>query len=428
MRVDSVLVAIVLAASLAVAAQAQDGFTVTDLGGTYSEGFRINASGQVAGSTYVNGNFHAFLYSSGNMVDLGTLPGFPASYAAGINSSGQAVGASVDNVSTFNSQAFLYSGGTMTSLGTLLGTFSYARDINDLGQIVGGSGTGVNSHAFLYSGGAVTDLGTLGGVESSGTGINNHGQICGWSGIATQSQHAFLYSGGTMMDIGTLRGNTFSAAVDINDSGQVTGYSGGCTVNQVAYLQTGRVNCQGRGALHAFLYSGGRMIDLGTLPSGARSQGFGINNDGSVVGFSSGIRFARHAFLYSNGRIRDLNNLIPANSGWTLLQADGINDSGQITGQGLNPQQQLRAFLLTPAPTVALVNKTLSYKLPAEIANSLLAKLNAALSASPSNAGCADLSDFIWEVQLFSGDRLRAAQANQLIAAANQVKASLDCP
>src|SRR6266511_383523 len=385
MRVDSVLVAIVLAASLAVAAQAQDGFTVTDLGGTYSEGFRINASGQVAGSTYVNGNFHAFLYSSGNMVDLDTLPGFPASYAAGINSSGQAVGASVDNVSTFNSQAFLYSGGT------------------------------------------VTDLGTLGGVESSGTGINNHGQICGWSGIATQSQHAFLYSGGTMMDIGTLRGNTFSAAVDINDSGQVTGYSGGCTVNQVAYLQTGRVNCQGRGALHAFLYSGGRMIDLGTLPGGAQSQGFGINNDGSVVGFSSGIRFARHAFLYSNGRIRDLNNLIPANSVWTLLQADGINDSGQITGQGLNPQQQLRAFLLTPAPTVALVNKTLSYKLPAEIASSLLAKLNAALSASPSNAGCADLSDFVWEVQLFSGDRLRAAQANQLIAAANQVKASLDC-
>ena len=31
----------------------------------------------------------------------------------------------------------------------------------------------------------------------------------------------------------------------------------------------------------------------------------------------------------------DLNNLIPANSGWTLVNASAINDLGQIVGNGL---------------------------------------------------------------------------------------------
>ena len=56
------------------------------------------------------------------------------------------------------------------------------------------------------------------------------------------------------------------------------------------------------------------------------------------------------AFLYSGGVMYDLNNLIPANSGWTLEQATGINDSGQICGNGVNPSGQPEAFLLTPTP------------------------------------------------------------------------------
>ena len=32
----------------------------------------------------------------------------------------------------------------------------------------------------------------------------------------------------------------------------------------------------------------------------------------------------------------DLNSLIPADSGWFLQQISGINDRGQIVGQGIN--------------------------------------------------------------------------------------------
>jgi len=47
--------------------------------------------------------------------------------------------------------------------------------------------------------------------------------------------------------------------------------------------------------------------------------------------------------------MQDLNNLIDPNLGWTLTNAVGINDNGQICGYGQYGGQQ-EAFLLTPVP------------------------------------------------------------------------------
>src|SRR5256885_11002701 len=41
-----------------------------------------------------------------------------------------------------------------------------------------------------------------------------------------------------------------------------------------------------------------------------------------------------HAFLYSGGRMLDLNNLIPTGSKWTLTSANAVNDKGQIVCHG----------------------------------------------------------------------------------------------
>jgi probable HAF family extracellular repeat protein len=94
------------------------------------------------------------------------------------------------------------------------------------------------------------------------------------------------------------------------------------------------------------------MTDLGTLGgTNSSSYAYGINNNGQVVGRSSTTSNAYgEAFLYSGGKMTDLNNLIPANPGWTLTQANAINDSGQIVGFGFNPSGQTHAFLLTPVP------------------------------------------------------------------------------
>ena len=101
---------------------------------------------------------------------------------------------------------------------------------------------------------------------------------------------------------------------------------------------------------HAFLYAGGTLTDLGTLPGGQSSYPYGINNNGQVVGFSDTSSGYDFAFLYSGGTMTDLNSLILPNSGWTLVQATAINDNGCIVGQGTNSTGQSHAFLLTPIP------------------------------------------------------------------------------
>jgi probable HAF family extracellular repeat protein len=95
---------------------------------------------------------------------------------------------------------------------------------------------------------------------------------------------------------------------------------------------------------HAFLYSGGAMQDLGTLPGATTSYGYGINSGGRIVG-SSG-----NAFLFNDGVMEDLNTLVATNSGWWLLTASDINDKDQIVGWGIDPSGNSQAFLLDPIP------------------------------------------------------------------------------
>jgi probable HAF family extracellular repeat protein len=94
------------------------------------------------------------------------------------------------------------------------------------------------------------------------------------------------------------------------------------------------------------------MQDLGTL-GGSGSVAYGINNNGQVVGQSDMSIGSPHAFLYSGGQMMDLNTLLPANSGWVLLDARAINDAGQIVGGGSFQDGRPRAFLLTPTPEPA---------------------------------------------------------------------------
>lgn len=137
----------------------------------------------------------------------------------------------------------------------------------------------------------VTDLGTLGGIKSYAQDINNVGQVIGWSVTTDFHTHAFLYSDGVMQDLGSLEGY-WSRANGINDSGDVVGY---------AYKT----------------YTTGETIS--------------------------------HAFLYNEGTMTDLNDLIDNASGWNLVEATDINNSGQIVGYGEH-NGNTRAFLLTPVP------------------------------------------------------------------------------
>ena len=256
------------------------------------------------------------------ITDLGALGGRGSS-ASGINASGQVVGA---YLGPSGQTAFLYSNGVMTGIGSLgcsgAEVFASASGINESGQVVGSeSGTipiGCGG-PFLYFGGITTNLNSLlpansGWVLGAASAINDSGQIVGVGVVAGGANHAFLYSGGSITDLGTLPGDAQSGAAAINDSGEVVGSSSSAD---------GSVN-------HAFLYSGGIMTDLGTL-GGCCSSATGINASGQVVGSSTTASGDTHAFLYSGGIMTDLGTLGESTPGYSIW-ANGINASGQIVG------------------------------------------------------------------------------------------------
>lgn len=131
------------------------------------------------------------------MTDLGMPAGYVSSYGYGINASDQVVGRAYTSNSNIY-HAFLYNSGTMTDLGTLGGNTSTAWDINASGQVVGGADSNSGEHAFLYSSGAMADLNSLvdpasGWTLEWATAVNDSGQIVGCGRInAIGYEHAFL--------------------------------------------------------------------------------------------------------------------------------------------------------------------------------------------------------------------------------------------
>ena len=111
------------------------------LGGLNSAGGGVNASGQVTGESQIAGssNYHAFLSGAngGVLKDLGTLGGAD-SFGIGINDSGQVIGYS--SLAGGGIHAFLYSSGQMMDLNTLIDpslgiTLRSAFSISDTGYI-----------------------------------------------------------------------------------------------------------------------------------------------------------------------------------------------------------------------------------------------------------------------------------------------------
>jgi probable HAF family extracellular repeat protein len=283
------------------------------LGGSQMSGAAINAGGQVVGTgTDWQGYLRAFSSTNGP-ADI--TPAWANSASAnGISSSGQVIGTTYVNG---NSQATLWSNGTAQQIGGLGGPDSYATAINNSQQVAGMATTaGGQGHAAVYSNGAVQDVNLPGANWSSAYGINDSGTVAGTAMLASGVFGAYTWSAlSGFTTLGTLGGmNSYASA--INSQGQVIGNSSTAT-----------------GYPHAFVWDDSGMQDLGTL-GGNFSYAYGINDSGEIVGYAS-VASGNHAFLYMDGVMFDLNLLIADLAGWELTAAYGINDAGQITGTGL---------------------------------------------------------------------------------------------
>ena len=311
-------------------------YTLTDLNNlpssAYSEGEALNDLGQATGSYFTGPGYRAydqdvFLYTGGAMtpiVEAGRADDV-AAYGRAINNSGQVVG-SIEGPGPF-SAAFLYASGNVQNL--TFGPYSFDNTpfgINGAGVVVGRSGTNRYGGAFIESGGVVQMPSKL----DVGYAVNAAGQVAG----EDTNWHAALYSNGSVTDLGTLPGGDLSYATALNSSGDVVGAS--------IFGNTADT--------HAFLYSNGVMRDL--TPGGRASEAKGINDGGQIVGNFIDVRspvIGDVPFLYDQATLFDLNSLIQnAPPGYVLLDANGINSSGQIVGTARSPSGVTHAVLLTP--------------------------------------------------------------------------------
>lgn len=310
-------------------------YEITDLGsfaGNRSTATAINSWGQVVGYSRVNSTYdHAFFYTDGELRNIHADGGLQ-SFAWGLNDDGHVVGSY--QTSSGEMRGFLWTADRSTEdLGPL-----YARDINNLGQVTGFMTINGQYRAYVRSAeGILADISPAGSSHANPFAINNHGHVVGEAKFGMDEDgRAFLWEGsGEPIDLGSLWPGCGSRGFDINELGQVVGYAATYAYGSL----TGR----------AFLASKGNpMQDLGSL-GGRRSLAAGINNQGHVVGFSEDVIGSERAFLYTGSQMLDLNDLVLNGSAWELMRADGINDNGQIVGQGFH-DGNLRAFLLTPIP------------------------------------------------------------------------------
>jgi len=225
------------------------------LGGTDSQAWAANASGQVIGIAFLNTppeppfnqpQDDAFLWSNGVMTDLGTLGG-AFSTPSGINRSGQVTVISFDSTNQFV-QSFLWTNGSKTPLTSLGGDFVEATTLNDSGTIVGANTDAADANfiaaAWNHSGSGKL-LGTVGtDTGSIALGINNHGVVVGGSGSITLSgsayAHAFVWQKGTMSDLNTMIPSgsplTLNVAYTINQAGVIAGLGTTSTGDTHAFI------------------------------------------------------------------------------------------------------------------------------------------------------------------------------------------------
>lgn len=277
--------------------------------------WHVSNTGVVTGQTERN---RAATWSQDRGLQLlPTFKGFSQSEARGSNASGEVAGFARGD----GSAGFVYSNGKVV---LLAGANSRALAINDSGSVVGEAEAAGKPPltAVLWKNGRLNNLGgCCGGVAK---GINNRGQIIADLYDQGGRYRAFLWEDARLQTIAS--GSGYSSAIAINNAGHVL----------LQELER-----------DIFVYRGPDAKVQIKAPDRLPADGRAINNSDVVVGAFGPYYDADHAFVWSEkDGFHDLNDLIPANSGWTLQIATGINDRGEIVGVGDHNGEDDVGFLL----------------------------------------------------------------------------------
>jgi probable HAF family extracellular repeat protein len=301
-----------------------------------SIGQGVNNAGVVAGASYWPGSGVTTLWANGTATEMP----FGPSGANGINEAGHLVGNL--GMGCCDAHGYFYDGTTLHNIHTptlaALGTTSMPEAINNHDEVVGWVKTdgGSRQLAYYWHDGVTVMLGTLGGRESRAHDINDLRQVVGYSEGTNLNSRAYLWSDangndvsdpGEMMQLSDM--GLSSAANAINDLGIAAGF----VLNSSFKRQPVVWN------------NANAFTPLALVPGADEGEPYAINNQGDVVGFTSG----HGATLWRDGQAFNLNTLIPASSGMRLIHAWDINEHGWITGDGFFASEPI-GFLLIPVP------------------------------------------------------------------------------
>jgi uncharacterized membrane protein len=201
--------------------------------------------------------------------------------------------------------------------------------LNGQGKLVGMDDVIRGRHAFLSDQGSYVSLdrlGILGTHTSFARGINNHGDIVGGYAGSDGKEHGFMIHQGKLSTFDV----PFRAAVGtqlnaINDAGAIVG-----------------VWVDGAFKGHGFIYADGNFSNL-QYPASRDTTPFGINSKGDIVGnWDSDQSTTGHGFVFSSGHMNsfDVPNAMPNGTA-----ANGLNDSGQIVGTYIGADRKFHGFI-----------------------------------------------------------------------------------
>ncbi len=243
--------------------------------------------------------------------------------------------------------------------------------INDAGAVVisGAGMVGGNfvSRAAISDAGIVTVVPPVAGTYTDAAGINNSGHVTGRTDASLSQLHVYLYSDGGVAELGpadptfvnglrpaAVNDSDYVVGVGDNTAGGVSGFLWDGQMHNLGAFQPASIDNAGRicgrmpvgPVFHAWLRDvSGVETDLGTL-GGRASAAAGMNDSGTVVGYSQVPDGSTAAFVTFGGVMVNLNELRSRQAiadGWQITAAYAINAGGQILAfSGYYP------LLLTP--------------------------------------------------------------------------------
>jgi len=300
-------------------------YTVTAIAPSGSSGYSINNAGTAVG---YSGTLSGFIYDNGSYSTY-NVPGNYSSAFYHITNSGVITGTTATES---DSRGLRYNRvtGAATEYAAPAG-YSSAQLLgaNNAGAVIGNY-HGWSSRGFIDSGSGVQLLAPQ-TTSSTASSINSSGTIVGSVTVNDIRSAAILDTGGYTL-VGNFTGGSGASA--INDSGWIGGYYNISTYNTGAFLQDAQGN-----------------MSLFTVPS---REIFlqDINNLGVAVG-RTWLPASPDSFgyLFMDGEAVDLNTRLVGAADWNIVDATGINDSGQIIGTGCHFSSGLcQAVLLEVSP------------------------------------------------------------------------------